>query len=75
VSFIEKILPTCGERDRATKSRGGGGYPPLNPLWPAPSTKPLRALRWGEIVSPGHDLGSPGANQSPNALPVNGGDL
>jgi hypothetical protein len=44
MSWSEKILPTCGEGDRATKSRGGGGYPPRTPLWPAPSTKPLRAL-------------------------------
>src|SRR5688572_22463556 len=25
---------------------------------------------WGEIVSPGHDLGLPGAVQSPNTLPM-----
>ena len=35
-----------------------------------PSTTPLRVACWSEIVSPGHDLGLPGAAQSSDTLPI-----
>jgi hypothetical protein len=61
-----KILPGTG-RGTARGARGGGAEV-------AETLDPSTMLRMcgSEIVSPGHDLGLPGAIQSSNTLPVPG---
>ena len=66
---MTQFLPGTG-RGTARHRRVVGGLRKFLEILANPSTS-LR-LCWSEIVSPGHDLGLPGAVQSSNTLPVPG---